>query len=335
MQTPRDNVLRAIRHEPPEQLPATLYLEEGLKRRLEECGYRRDEQFVNDTVRILWNVEHRIVDESTFFDPFGVRWQRSSGAYFFEDPPLVEPDAGRIPRIKLLPDNEVQRIVSIRQAHPDRFIFYQFTMTFGERLWALRGMEEYLMDLAVHPTFVHEALDRLLEMHMEALDVLVTLPLDGITFGDDFGSQKGLMISPGAFRTFYKPRLAAMYRRVREAGMVVGAHSCGDNTAIMGDYVDIGLEVFHPLQPECMDIAAIKRDFGRHLAFRGGIGTQGAAAHGTPEEARSAVFNTARILSDGGGYLLEPCKPLPSEAPLETALAFIEAMQEARSYRFP
>ena len=102
----------------------------------------------------------------------------------------------------------------------------------------------------------------------------------------------------------------------------------------MGDYVDIGLQVFHPLQPECMDIKAIKNQFGRDLTFRGGIGTQGAAVHGTPEDARHAVLDAARILSLDGGYLLEPCKPLPPETPVENALAFIEAMEKARRYQF-
>jgi len=335
MKTSREYVLDAVSHQTPEVLPATLYLDETLKPRLEErFGYRPNEQFQNDTIRILWEVEHEIVDDTTFYDPFGVRWVRSESAYFFEDPPLAEPDVSAVPRIKLLPDTEPQRILKIRKDNPDKFIYYQFSMTFGERLWALRGMEQYLTDLAWHEEFVHEALDLLLEMHFEALDVLFDLPIDGVTFGDDFGSQKGLMISPATFRSFFKPRLAQLYEKVRAAGLVVGAHSCGDNTEIMADYVDIGLQVFHPLQPECMDITYIKKEFGKDLTFRGGIGTQGSAVHGTVAQAKQAVFQAAEILSAGGGYLLEPCKPLPPETPVENAMAFIEAMEKARHYQF-
>lgn len=190
------------------------------------------------------------------------------------------------------------------------------------------------MDLYSNPEFIHAALDILLEMHLEAVEIVTKLPVDGITFGDDFGSQKGLMISPQAFRTFFKDRLALLYAKIREAGMVVGGHSCGDTTELMRDYVDIGLQVFHPLQAECMDIAAIKKEFGKDLTFRGGIGVQRAVVHGTPSEVRKEVLEAASILSEAGGYLMEPCKPLPPETPVANAAAFVQALQDARRYAF-
>ncbi|MBN1555178.1 MAG: hypothetical protein JXA11_10570 [Phycisphaerae bacterium] len=333
--TSRELALRAVAHEAPPRIPATLYIDADLKSRLlRERGFDADREFRNDTVRVLWDIECNKVDDKHFTDPFGCMWQFDEGGYMFINPPMTEPNVADVPRIDLFPASEKQRVLDARAAHPDAFIFYQFTMTFGERLWALRGMENYLMDLASEPTFIHGALDVLLEMHLDALDKILAMPIDGVTFGDDFGSQKGLMISPKSFREFYKPRLAKLYGRVRDAGLVVGAHSCGDNTAILGDYIDIGLQMFHPLQPECMDIAAVKREFGEHLTFRGGIGTQGAAAHGSPDDARRAVMQAVKILSENGGYLLESCKPLPLETPLDTALAFIQALRDAREYRF-
>lgn len=190
------------------------------------------------------------------------------------------------------------------------------------------------MDLYSNPEFIHAALDILLEMHLEAVEIVTKLPVHGITFGDDFGSQKGLMISPQAFRTFFKDRLALLYAKIREAGMVVGGHSCGDTTELMRDYVDIGLQVFHPLQAECMDIAAIKKEFGKDLTFRGGIGVQRVVVHGTPSEVRKEVLEAASILSEAGGYLMEPCKPLPPETPVANAAAFVQALQDARRYAF-
>jgi uroporphyrinogen decarboxylase len=333
--TSRDLALQAIGHTSPVRIPATLYLDADLKSRLlHERGFDADREFVNDTVRVLWELEANRTDDVHFTDPFGCPWQIDNGGYMFIHPPMAEPNVADVPRIDLFPASEKQRVLDARKANPDAFVYYQFSMTFGERLWALRGMENYLMDLACEPRFIHGALDILLEMHMEALDEILRLPIDGVTFGDDFGSQKGLMISPKSFREFYKPRLGKMFRRVRDAGLVAGTHSCGDNTAILGDYVDIGLQIFHPLQPECMDIEAVKRQFGKDLTFRGGIGTQGAAAHGSPEDARRAVMHATRILSENGGYLLESCKPLPKETPLDTALAFIQALQDARDYRF-
>lgn len=124
----------------------------------------------------------------------------------------------------------------------------------------------------------------------------------------------------------HKPRYARIYERVRRAGKVVGHHSCGDNMELLRDFVDIGLQVFHPLQPEAMDIRRAKREFGRDLTFRGGIGTQGRIVFGTPDEARAEVREAVKVLAEGGGYFLETAKPLPEETPVENAIAVIEEM---------
>ena len=332
----RTLVLDAIAHHTCDRIPSTLYLDDPIWRRLEQLHPHTAAlaKKQNDTIRILWDINSQKVDDNSFIDPFGVRWIRSHASYQFVDPPLSRPDIKQIPEIPLLTEDDVEKIRTIRRHNHDKFIYYQFTMTFGERLWALRGLEQYLVDLVERPRFVHEALDLLLEMHLKALEVLVTLPIDGVTFGDDFGSQKGMMISPDMFRRFYKARLGKMYEYVRSAGLIAGAHSCGDNTPIFRDFVEIGLQLFHPLQPECMDIQAIKAEFGKDLAFRGGIGVQRGVAHGSPGDVRQEVFNAVEILSEGGGYLLEPVKPLSQETPIENVVAFVEAVNDAQQYQF-
>jgi uroporphyrinogen decarboxylase len=330
--TARALALEALAHRVPPRIPWTLYVAKPLAAKLEKLWGARENWPcpADDLVRILWDVETEEVGPALFRDRFGCEWKREPGGYVFVNPPLTEPDARLIPRIELITDDDVRLICTTRQRHPDRFIFYQFTATLGERLWNLRGMEQTLMDYLSEPNFVHAALDLLLELHLTALEKLLPLPVDGVTFGDDYGAQRGLMISREVFRKFYKPRLAKLYEKVRAAGKIVGHHSCGDNTPILRDFVDIGLQMFHPLQPEAMDIRQVKREFGQHLTFRGGIGTQRAIVFGTPAQARAEVLEAVRILSAGGGYFLETAKPLPEETPVENAVAVIEAMVAAR-----
>jgi uroporphyrinogen decarboxylase len=326
--TSRELAFEALAHRAPPRLPWTLYVAAPLAGKLCALWGPRERWPVprDDLIRILWDVEVEKLSPALFRDRFGCDWIREQGGYVFTNPPLKEPDARKVPRIQLLPDEDVARVLEARKRRPDAFIFYQFTSCFGERLWNLRGMDQTMMDYLSEKAFVHEALDLLLEMHFEALETLAGLPVDGITFGDDFGSQRGLMISRGVYLEFYKPRYARLYERVRRAGKVVGHHSCGDNTGLMGDFVDLGLQVFHPLQPEAMDIRRIKREFGRDLTFRGGIGTQGRLVFGTPDEARAEVRDAVKVLAEGGGYFLETAKPLPEETPVENAVAIIEEM---------
>ena len=175
--TSRDRVLRAIAHEATDVLPGTLYLDDRLRKALETSRGVGEVclDYPDDTVRILWETETEIIDETCYRDRFGVLYVRSEGGVMFVDAPLKEPDAALLPGIKLLPDGEEQRIRAARRDNPDKFIYYQFSMTFGERLWAMRGLERYLTDVAEYPRFIHEALDVLLEMHFEALETLLDL----------------------------------------------------------------------------------------------------------------------------------------------------------------
>jgi len=332
----KELVLEAIEHREPERLPFTLYISKPLCDKLVQIWGPRDHWPCppDDTIRILWDVEAKDFSDKGFRDLFDCEWRREHGGYTFINPSLKEPNASLIPKIELVPESDISKTLQARQARPDAFIFYQFTCTLGERLWILRGLDQILMDYLLEPSFVHEALDILLEMHMKALDKVLSLPIEGVTFGDDFGTQKGLMISRDIFLEFYKPRLAKLYEKVRSANKVVGHHSCGNNTEIMADFVDIGLQVFHPLQPEAMNIREIKKEFGKDLSFRGGIGTQGAIALGTPEEARREIREAVEILCKGGGYWLETGKPLPEGTSIENAIAVIDEMTRVMNYEF-
>lgn len=326
---------QAIGHVAPPRLPWTLYLSDPIQAQLTtRWGPRAAWPCPpDDVVKIVWPLEFADVSPKGFTDMFGCRWTGELGGYHFGAPLYPELDAKLLRPVELIRDWDLERIRRTRKEHPDKFIFYQLTITFGERLWTLYGMENILVAYLAEPAFIHAALDRLLEMHLMALDRLLALPIDAVSIGDDYGAQRSLMISPEVFREFYKPRLAVLYERIRAAGKVVMHHSCGDNTEIMRDFVDIGLQVFHPLQPEAMDIGRIKREFGRDLAFRGGIGTQRAMVFGSPQAAREEVRNAVKILSADGGYLLEPSKPLPEDAPLENVIAVVEEMCRAMQYR--
>lgn len=334
--TSRELAFEALKHKTPARIPFTLYLEKPLFEKLSNQRGPRDTWPCppDDIIRILWEIEDHDVTADGFKDRFDGEWRRGEGACNFVNPPLAEPDISKIPRIDLVPQPDIERILKTRREHPDKFIFYQFTACFGERLWNLRGLEQILMDYLLEPGFVHAALDVLMELHMAALEKILPLPIDGVTFGDDFGTQRGMMISRSVFCEFFKPRLAKMYAKVRLAGKIAGHHSCGDNTEIMGDFIDIGLQVFHPLQPEAMNIRRIKKEFGKDLTFRGGIGTQGAIVFGSPDQARAEVRQAVKILSANGGYFLETTKPLPPETPVENAWAVIEEMARVINYQF-
>jgi uroporphyrinogen decarboxylase len=101
-------------------------------------------------------------------------------------------------------------------------------------------------------------------------------------------------------------------------------HSCGDILPIIGDLVDIGLDILHPVQPEAMDLAVLKREFGPDLTFCGGVSTQDLLINGTPEHVRAEVRRLKREMGKGGGYILEPGITLQADVPVDNMVALID-----------
>jgi uroporphyrinogen decarboxylase len=199
-----------------------------------------------------------------------------------------------------------------------------------ERATFMRGMEEILLDLSLNPTFVEELLEGLTRHVLETMEVLFgRFRFDGIAVSDDYGTQKSMVMSPAHWRRFVKPHLARIYAFAKERGRAVFHHSCGNLRPVIGDLVDMGLDILHPVQPEAMDPLELKREFGRHLTFCGGVGTQRLLPFATPGEVRAEVRRLKAGMGAGGGYILEPGITLQADVPLANLLALIEEARVA------
>ena len=146
----------------------------------------------------------------------------------------------------------------------------------------------------------------------------------GWRLSDDYGTQRGMLMSPSHWRGLIKPRLAEIYGLAKRHGRTVFHHSCGNIVPIIGDLIDLGLDVLHPIQPEAMDVAGLKREFGADVTFCGGIRTQDLLPHGTPQEVRDEVRRLKDLLGKGGGYILEPGITLQADVPMANLLAMFD-----------
>ena len=194
-----------------------------------------------------------------------------------------------------------------------------------ERATFMRGMENILMDLILNPKFVEELLRHITDYVLETMEILFQrFTFDAVALGDDYGTQRALLMSQTHWRKFIKPCLKEMYRLAKSHGRTFFHHSCGNIYPIIGDMIDIGLDILHPIQPEAMDIFKLKQEFGRDLTLCGGIGTQDLLPQGTPEKVREEVRKLAREMGRGGGYILEPGITIQADVPLDNMVAMID-----------
>lgn len=194
-----------------------------------------------------------------------------------------------------------------------------------ERATFMRGMENLLLDLVLNPKFIKELLRNITDYILQTMEILCdNFSFDGIALSDDYGTQKSMLMSPSDWRKFIRPLLKEIYTFGKSRGRTVFHHSCGNIYPIIGDMIDIGLDVLHPIQPEAMDIFGLKREFGNHLTFCGGLRTQDLLPYGSVEEIRHEVRRLKQEMGKGSGYILEPGITIQADVPVDNIVAMID-----------
>lgn len=151
---------------------------------------------------------------------------------------------------------------------------------------------------------------------------------------DEFGviwstssSDRGSPIGPclkEASLTGYTFPVAANEARFRELPGWCRSQASHYRILWVGDLIDLGLDILHPIQPEAMDPALLKREFGRHLTFCGGFPTQNLLVSATPDEVRAEVRRLKRVMGEGGGFILEPGITIQVDVPSNNLIAMID-----------
>jgi uroporphyrinogen decarboxylase len=354
----RERTLKAIRHETPDHVPynfhATASVYEKLRDHYDLPTNDSVVAFVgNHIVKIgsdfnvnPWaeDVQMKLipsggpmttaVDASggLHADEFGCVWDRRGGMPHPVEYPLAH-DPGLLDSYEM-PDPYHEGRFDQAATLADRyrgevFVFGKLGMALFERAWSIRGMEQLLMDMAIRPDFVDELLDRILyEWNLPIIEQQLALGVDGFYFADDWGSKSGLMFSPKMWRHFIKPRLAICYARVKEGGAYVGQHSDGYILDIFPDLIEIGLDIFNPVQPSVYDPYQLKSEYGEQITLYGGIDVETTLPFGTPQEVRSEILERAERLGEGGGYILQSSHTMMTDVPLENLIAYVETCHE-------
>ena len=198
-----------------------------------------------------------------------------------------------------------------------------------ERAYALMGFQEFMLNLTLKPKAVHDLLEKITKYKVEYAKKVVEMGFKVAHHGDDLGTQVGTFFSKGMFREFVLPYLKEAWQPYNDAGIPIIMHSCGCLTDFIPDLLEIGLRVIEPVQP-CMDLAYLKKEFGKDLVFWGGIETQEVLPFGTPEQVRELARATIRVLGKGGRHIIAPSQEVMNDVPIANVKALVETIVEER-----
>ena len=278
---------------------------------------------------------------NTFTDYWGITWHRPEDAYYYDmiSQPLQGATTVKDIEEYSWPDAEMildtnglaERARLLRQETPYAILgIHDGISSIFETTWYLRGFPEFMFDLASDLEMVHVLLRHLTDIAKTTTAKYlkeVGPYIDVYRVGDDFGMQNGTIISPKMFREVVKPYLAEYYSMIHnmtDAKLML--HSCGSVRAIMGDLIEIGVDILNPVQVSAKDMEPeeLKAEFGDKLSFCGGIDTQHILPKGTQKEVKEEVQRLIQALAPDGGYLLASVHAIQPDVPPENVCTMFE-----------
>ncbi len=202
-----------------------------------------------------------------------------------------------------------------------------------ESAWKLRGFEDLCIDMYINPEFAEALLDLTTEACCANAEYTAKAGADILFIYDDLATETGLMMSTDTFRQWLMPRYKKIISTARKIApdIPIFFHTDGQAWDMIPLLIECGVSVLNPVQPECMDPAAVKKEFGDKLAFWGTVGVQSTMPFGTPKDVKEEVKKRIETVGKGGGFVLSPAQTLSGDVPWENVLAFFESAQEYAS----
>jgi len=278
------------------------------------------------------------LDDKAYIDEWGIGWdvqayQTPFGTGHYTEivsHPLAEDSAisGYQPPDPKRPELYLDAAQMIRDFKAEYWIVGVTVTTIFETAWALRGLEQILLDMVMDPELTCQLLDIPFRYHLTAAKTLVEMGVDMIWTGDDMGAQNRMLISPSMWRRYFKPRMAEFIAEIKAINpdVKVAYHTDGSVEPIIPELIEVGIDVLNPVQPASMDPAKLKAQYGKRLCFWGTIDEQHTLPFGSPADVRAEVLQRLRTVGKSGGLILGPTHHVQLDTPLENFWAMVNTV---------
>lgn len=331
---PREEVIKALERRDPVRVPLVRakWWGEGLREQYGE-RLRAFDRYPEDVAQ-LWL-------DPLDYGAMGLSWELDTeGAHdsraIIDDWSKLDEFIAKMPDPATDPRVDALVAAADRARAQDRYVLFGWWRLFFERPWGIRGMTNLLMDYYVAPEAVHRLHDALCTLYCGYIERAAReLRPDGFWTSDDLGHQTQPFMRPETFHEFLKPYYDRVGAVLNRHDLHWWLHSCGNNTPLLPDLIDAGVDVLHPVQKHTMDEAAVAQEFGDRLTFLAGLDVQ----HVLQEQDPAGVRAEVRFLIDtfdrpGGGMCIAAGNGIVAGTPFENIEAFLdEAVRYGTAHR--
>lgn len=191
------------------------------------------------------------------------------------------------------------------------------------------GIDKLVLDVYKNPSFAKRLINLVADINFEIAKQMLDRKVDLIVESDDIADKKSPFYPPRIFREFFFPPLKRLIDECHRRSVPFMKHSDGNLYPLLDDFIEIGVNGLHPIEPRAMDLADVKKRYGDRLFLRGNVDCVHILPYGTEEDVRRDVRRCIDAAAEGGGFILSDSNSMHSNVKTENILTMIE---EGRRY---
>jgi uroporphyrinogen-III decarboxylase len=317
--TPKENYLRALRHEETEYIPC----------RILDCS------------SIGFTDDFEKGPRGGGYDGFGVKWitpLSGGGASIPDNSAFLLEDAREWKKRVTIPD--LDAIDWAAKAEKDfaalKIDRNQIAFCYGcgngpyERLGALMGFENALIAMVEEPEATMELLEAITAYKIKLAEkVAIHYKADAFMNFDDIATEQNIFMSPETYRSLIKPQHKRLNNAIINLGMIPIQHTCGKADLLIEDYIETDAAAWSSVQPT-NDIKAVLDKYGSKISLEGGYNSNGAPGmrDASPEVIEQEVIRCYKEYGGKRGFIFSGFITVDSLDPAVT-MKITEPMREA------
>lgn len=194
------------------------------------------------------------------------------------------------------------------------------------------GMEAFLIKMLTEPDFVQKAIDVYVNRSLAYIRAMLEAGVDAIMTVDDYSDNRGPIMGPELFKKFILTAIRRQCEATHQLGGYFIKHTDGNLWSILDDLVEIEIDGWHGIQRNIgMDLAQLKKRYGKRLCFFGGVNTE-TLITGSLQEVRYEVRSAIEQAAAGGGLVITCSNVVPVGAKLENYRAMRQAVNDYGRY---
>lgn len=332
--TGKERILRSLNYENPDKIPMDMWI---LPAARNEYGERLEE-LLDENPRDIFSIkgpfDHGFTPQyyqnGWFTDQWGSEWLNIQEGIIGEVKKPIFSDYDKLVGyvnpvgefVNEWEENKDEIADKIAVARKDgKFIIGGWISLF-EKMQYLRGTEELYCDIALDEPEMYDMINLVMDFMREYIKKWLTQDVDAIGFGDDWGSQRSLLINPEKWKELFKPLYKELFNMVKDAGKKVFFHSDGYILDLYPEFIELGVDAINS-QVWCMGIDKVAAECVGKITIWGEISRQDTLPNGTQEEIYDCVDKMKKAFFKDGGLIGQ--SEINKDVPFENIEAFLSA----------